>query len=212
MGKIKKIVVIAACLLVVAAVGGFFAVSQCEREASNVSTSESEVGAIVGKPRVVKIESASAPIKETSDEEAAEEEDVVPALEQEAATTSSGGLDGAGPSAAMPVAPSAPHPDDGPTPEELPRRWIVDYEQVWVEDSPAWDEQVPITSHVEESVCNICGAVITGNEAAHGKAHMLAGEGSGHHTEYVETIVGYDAVHHDATGHWEAVEDGGHWE
>ena len=89
---------------------------------------------------------------------------------------------------------------------------MVDYEDVWVEDSPEWDESVPIYGYTEVSVCNICGADITGNTAAHGKQHMLAGEGSGHHSEVRETVTGYETVHHEAEGHWEKVESGGHWE
>ena len=90
--------------------------------------------------------------------------------------------------------------------------WVVDYEDVWVEDSPAWDESVPVHGYTEVSICNICGADITGNTAAHGKQHMLAGEGSGHHSEVRDTVVGYETVHHGAEGHWERVESGGHWE
>ena len=89
--------------------------------------------------------------------------------------------------------------------------WVVDYEEVWVEDAPGWDESVPIYGYTEVSICNICGADITGNTAAHGKQHMLAGEGSGHHSEVREVITGYETVHHEATGHWERVESGGHW-
>lgn len=90
--------------------------------------------------------------------------------------------------------------------------WVVDYEDVWVVDSPEWDESVPIHGYTEVSICNICGADITGSTAAHGKQHMLAGEGSGHHSEVRETVTGYESVHHDAEGHWERIESGGHWE
>ena len=102
----------------------------------------------------------------------------------------------------------------GNTPlQETPSKtWVVDYAQVWVEDAAAYDEQLPVYSQTEVSICNICGAEITGVEVAHGKAHMLAGEGSGHHTEARSTIIGYSTVHHDATGHYEMVESGGHWE
>lgn len=58
--------------------------------------------------------------------------------------------------------------------------WVADYKDIRVEDSPEWGEAVPIHSCTEISVCNICGADITGNMAAHGKQHMLAGEDSGH--------------------------------
>lgn len=90
--------------------------------------------------------------------------------------------------------------------------WVIDYAQIWVEDAGAWDEQTPVYGYVEKSVCNICGVEITGNEAAHGKAHMLAGEGSGHHTEVSQVITGYTTTHHYAVGHYETVESGGHWE
>ena len=105
---------------------------------------------------------------------------------------------------------SAPAASDGES-QKMPV-WVVDYEDVWVEDSPEWDESVPIHGYTEVSICNICGADITGNTAAHGKQHMLAGEGSGHHSEVRDTVVGYEAVHHGAEGHWERVESGGHWE
>ena len=90
--------------------------------------------------------------------------------------------------------------------------WVVDYEDIWVVDSPEWDESVPIYGSTEVSICNVCGADITGNTAAHGKQHMLAGEGSGHHSEVRETVIGYETIHHGAEGHWERVESGGHWE
>ena len=48
--------------------------------------------------------------------------------------------------------------------------------------------------------------------AAHGKAHMKAGEGSGHHSEVRRTITGYNAVSHQEEGHWETKVIGGHWE
>ena len=105
---------------------------------------------------------------------------------------------------------SAPAASDGES-QKKPV-WVVDYEDVWVEDSPAWDESVPIHGYTEVSICNICGADITGNTAAHGKQHMLAGEGSGHHSEVRDAVIGYETVHHGAEGHWERVESGGHWE
>lgn len=57
--------------------------------------------------------------------------------------------------------------------------WVEDTERVWVVDSEAWTERVPIYDSREFSICNICGADITGHTAEHGKTHMLAGEGSG---------------------------------
>ena len=109
------------------------------------------------------------------------------------------------------AAPTPAPEASGGEPQKQPI-WIPDFEDVWVEDSPAWDESVPIHGYTEVSICNICGADITGNTAAHGKQHMLAGEGSGHHSEVRDAVVGYETVHHGAEGHWERVESGGHWE
>ena len=129
---------------------------------------------------------------------------------QNAASGVSGGASQSGSQSGETPVTSDPAPSGGESSER--RTWVTDYEDVWVEDSPAWDESVPVYGSVEVSICNICGADITGNTAAHGKQHMLAGEGSGHHSEVHEVVVGHDTVHHDATGHWERVESGGHWE
>lgn len=109
------------------------------------------------------------------------------------------------------AAPTPAPEASGGEPQKQPI-WIPDFEDVWVEDSPGWDESVPVYGYVEVSICNVCGADVTGNAAAHGKQHMLAGEGSGHHSEVRETVVGYETIHHDATGHWERIESGGRWE
>lgn len=122
---------------------------------------------------------------------------------------------GSSASAEQPSAPSQPAAE---------RKWVVDYEQVWVPnyvtvtDQAAWDEQVPVYGYSERSICNTCGADVTGNTAAHAKQHAMNGENGGHHTEVVQTITGYSTVHHDAVthvedqGHWETRESGGHWE
>ena len=124
----------------------------------------------------------------------------------------------AGGSSASSERPSAP---SQPAAE---RKWVADYEQVWVPnyvtvtDQAAWDEQVPVYGYSERSICNTCGADVTGNEAAHGKQHAMNGQNAGHHSEVVQTITGYNTVHHDAVthvedqGHWETRESGGHWE
>ena len=105
-----------------------------------------------------------------------------------------------------------PTPNDGTSDSSPSKRWVEDTEQVWVVDKAAWTEQIPIYNTVEVSICNICGADITGNASAHGKAHMKAGEGSGHHSEVRREIVGYDTVSHKEEGHWETKVVGGHWE
>ncbi|WP_165249028.1 hypothetical protein [Adlercreutzia sp. ZJ141] len=99
-----------------------------------------------------------------------------------------------------------------PTPPQPQRKWVEDTEKVWVEDKAAWIEQVPIYGTKEVSICNVCGADVTGNTSTHGKAHMLAGEGSGHHSEVKQIVTGYNTVNHAAEGHWETKVIGGHWE
>lgn len=98
-----------------------------------------------------------------------------------------------------------------PAPEPQ-KRWVEDTERVWVVDKAAWAEQIPTYTTTERSICNVCGVDITGNTTAHAKAHMLAGEGSGHHSEVRQTISGYNTVNHSEEGHWETRVVGGHWE
>lgn len=132
------------------------------------------------------------------------------AASQDAASGVYGSAAQSGSSSGQTPPATAPAASDGESPKQPV--WVVDFEDVWVEDSPGWDEPMPVYGYVEVSVCNVCGADITGNTAEHGKQHMLAGEGSGHHSEVREVIADYETVHHDATGHWERVESGGHWE
>lgn len=91
------------------------------------------------------------------------------------------------------------------------KRWVDDTEQVWIVDRQARSESVPVYSTTEVSICNICGSDITGNTAAHGKARMKAGEGSGHHSEVRQSITGCNTVNHPEEGHWETKAIGGHW-
>ena len=93
-------------------------------------------------------------------------------------------------------------------PAEHTHNWVAQYktvsvpekghnEQVLVKD--AWDEQVPITEMKAYSICSTCGADITGNTSAHVKNHVMIGDDKGgHYTEWRETVVGYNTVHHDA--------------
>lgn len=92
------------------------------------------------------------------------------------------------------------------------KKWVEDTQQVWVEDKAAWTESVPVYGTKEVSICNVCGADVTGNTSAHSKAHMLAGEGSGHHSEVRQVVTGYNSVNHPAEGHYETHVVGGHWE
>lgn len=77
--------------------------------------------------------------------------------------------------------------------------WVSEeghYETKVIED--AWTEEVEITEVVCISVCNTCGADITGNTDEHVKAHLLAKEGGSYRAEYVEQVVGTETIAHDA--------------
>ena len=89
-------------------------------------------------------------------------------------------------------------------PAEHTHNWVAQYktvnvpekghnEQVLVKD--AWDEQVPITEMKEFSICNQCGADITGRYIEHFEANDGC---SGYHSEWREVVTGYKTVHHDA--------------
>ena len=92
-------------------------------------------------------------------------------------------------------------------PAEHTHNWVAQYKTVNVPEKghneqvlvqAAYDEQVPITEMREYSICSTCGADITGNTSAHMKAHMLNGENGNFHSEWRETVTGYNTVHHDA--------------
>lgn len=93
-------------------------------------------------------------------------------------------------------------------PAEHTHNWVAQYKTVNVPEKghneqvlvqAAYDEQVPITEMKAYSICNDCGADITGNTSAHMKDHMINDTGNGgYHTEWRETVVGYNVVHHDA--------------
>jgi len=131
-----------------------------------------------------------------------------------ATAQSSGGSshhDSAGSASA--VSTSAPSPSTSSSSQGSPqRKWVEDTQQVWIEDRAAWTESVPVYGTKEVSICNVCGADITGNTSAHGKAHMMAGEGSGHHSEVRQVVTGHNTVGHPAEGHYETRVTGGHWE
>ena len=58
----------------------------------------------------------------------------------------------------------------------------------------AYDEQVPVTEMKEFSICNNCGADITGFASE----HILNGTCRRYHSEWREVVTGYNTVHHDA--------------
>lgn len=93
-------------------------------------------------------------------------------------------------------------------PSEHKHEWVAQYKTVNVPEKghneqvlvqAAYDEQVPVTEMKAYSICNDCGADITGNTYEHVKDHMINDTGNGgYHTEWRETVVGYKTVHHDA--------------
>ena len=93
-------------------------------------------------------------------------------------------------------------------PAEHTHNWVAQYKTVNVPEKghneqvlvqAAYDEQVPITEMKAYSICSTCGADITGNTSAHVKNHVMIGDDKGgYHTEWRETVVGYNTVHHDA--------------
>lgn len=97
-------------------------------------------------------------------------------------------------------------------PTEHTHNWVAQYKTVNVPEKghneqvlvqAAYDEQVPVTEMKEHEICNDCGADLTGigNSALsnHLYNHMINYTGNGgYHSEWRETVVGYNTVHHDA--------------
>lgn len=92
-------------------------------------------------------------------------------------------------------------------PAEHTHNWVAQYQTVNVPEKghneqvlvqAAYDEQVPVTEMKAYSICNRCGADITGFAVSHNEQHLLNYEPCGYHTEWRETVVGYKTVHHDA--------------
>ena len=93
-------------------------------------------------------------------------------------------------------------------PAEHTHNWVAQYQTVNVPEKghneqvlvqAAYDEQVPITEMQEFSICNQCGADITGDPWGHlEQSAVNGGNCGGYHSEWRETVVGYNVVHHDA--------------
>ena len=88
-------------------------------------------------------------------------------------------------------------------PAEHTHNWVAQYKTVNVPEKghneqvlvqAAYDEQVPITEMKEFSICNNCGADITGFASE----HILNGTCRRYHSELREVVTGYNTVHHDA--------------
>lgn len=104
--------------------------------------------------------------------------------------------------------PSNNNSSNSSKPAEHTHNWVAQYKTVNVPEKghneqvlvqAAYDEQVPITEMKEFSICNQCGADITGNTTAHMKnSYLNGGNCSGYHSEWREVVTGYKTVHHDA--------------
>ena len=88
-------------------------------------------------------------------------------------------------------------------PAEHTHDWVAQYKIVTVPEKghneqvlvqAAYDEQVPVTEMREFSICNNCGADITGFASD----HILNGTCRRYHSEWREVVTGYNTVHHDA--------------
>lgn len=104
--------------------------------------------------------------------------------------------------------PSNNNSSNSSKPAEHTHNWVAQYKTVNVPEKghneqvlvqTAYDEQVPVTEMKAYSICSTCGADITGNTSAHVKNHVMIGDDKGgYYTEWRETVVGYNTVHHDA--------------
>lgn len=88
-------------------------------------------------------------------------------------------------------------------PSEHTHNWIAQYKTVNVPEKghneqvlvqAVYDEQVPITGMKEFSICNDCGADVTGFASD----HILNGTCRRYHSEWREVVTGYQTVHHEA--------------
>lgn len=88
-------------------------------------------------------------------------------------------------------------------PAEHTHNWVAQYKTVNVPEKghneqvlvqAAYDEQVPVTEMKEFSICNNCGADITGFASE----HILNGTCRRYHSEWREVVTGYNTIHHDA--------------
>lgn len=99
--------------------------------------------------------------------------------------------------------PSNNNSSNSSKPAEHKHDWVAQYKTVNVPEKghneqvlvqAAYDEQVPITEMKEFSICNQCGADITGFASE----HILNGTCRRYHSEWREVVTGYNTIHHDA--------------
>lgn len=98
-------------------------------------------------------------------------------------------------------------PEPAPAPQHTHTWTHVDatghYETVTIQ--AAWDEEVPVYEEKARSICNQCGADITGDVDAHFKnSGYVCG---GYHVEYIQIQTGTQTIHHDAVTEQRWVQD-----
>ena len=104
--------------------------------------------------------------------------------------------------------PSNNNSSNSSKPAEHTHNWIAQYKTVNVPEKghneqvlvqAAYDEQVPVTEMKEFSICNQCGADITGDPWGHlDQSAVNGGNCGGYHSEWREVVTGYKTVHHEA--------------
>lgn len=103
---------------------------------------------------------------------------------------------------------NTPTQTEQPTQSVHTHTWVhVDatghYETVTIQ--AAYDEQIPVYEEKARSICNQCGADITGNIDAHFKdSGYVCG---GYHVEYIQIQTGTQTIHHDAVTEQRWIED-----
>ena len=215
-----KLAAVCTALAIMLALG--VALVSCSEDVSagGIGASRAVADAADGAVEGIDVPEASESGENEEDSETQESETVEPANDETVSQEDGGSIDTTTATPGQPASGSShseskseSRPNSSAPAQSAPqRKWVEDTEQVWVVDKAAWTESIPVYSTVEVSICNICGQDVTGNTSAHAKAHMKAGESSGHHSEVRREITGYDTVSYAEEGHWETKVVGGHWE
>lgn len=215
-----KLAAVCAIFAIMLALGVALVSCSADVSAGGIGASRAVADAAGGAVEGIDVPEASESGETEEDSEAQESETVEPANDETVSQEDGGSVDTTAATPGQPASGSShseskseSRPNGSAPAQSAPqRKWVEDTEQVWVVDKAAWTESIPVYSTVEVSICNICGQDVTGNTSAHAKAHMKAGEGSGHHSEVRREITGYNTVSHAEEGHWETKVVGGHWE
>lgn len=98
--------------------------------------------------------------------------------------------------------------NDGKTYHEAVYKTVhhdAETEQVWVVDEAAYTYEEPVYETHDRTICNTCGADITERPAGltHRENHLLNGENSSFHNEWIQVQVGTKTVSVPEKGHYE---------